>query len=391
MPLYEEILANIPIRQDWASMLMLMGIVQGLFLCLVIAFRSTYENQSLRIFGLLIFILCLLSLDVYLCYAGLIKYVIELNDSTEFLVLMIGPFFFFFFRSLLLRKGISFQKDWIHFILPAVYFIFQWPAMLQSKAYKLNAYVGAFYPEMPKIDVEPNFLWNYFFFRDNDRWFNLLSLLFYFLLSSQLVYRIWQEKRWEIWQINNRDKYQFSRNNLLSFFLVGILILIIYLNYENDHGDHFIIIFFSLSIFVSSFFMLSESRVFQKSWIAEKYETSGLHSDQEKILQQVKRLMDEEQYFLQTSISLKELAEKLELAPNYLSQSINTLCGQNFNEFINSYRINEAKHRLLDKAYEHLSIEGIGNGVGFRSKSAFYKAFKKHTERTPAIFVKENQ
>lgn len=388
---YEELLAKVPIRHNWESLIMILGIVQSFFICLVIAVRSNSENQSLRIFGWLNLILCLISLDVYLCYTGLIKHAIYLNDSTEFLVLLIGPLFYFFFRSILKREGIRLKKDWVHFVLPFIYFVFQWPAMLQSNAFKLNAYVGAFYPEFPKLTLEYDYLWNYFFFRDNDRWFNLFSLILYLVLSIRLMKGIWKEKNLGVWMLNNRDKYQFSRNTLLSFILVGILILAVYLNYENDLGDHFIIIFFSLSTFATSFFMLSESRLFQKSWIAEKYETSGLQSNQEKILTEVKHLMEEEQYYLQTSVSLKELAEKLELAPNYLSQSINTLCGQNFNEFINSYRIEEAKSRLLAKDYEHLSIEGIGNGVGFRSKSAFYKAFKKHTEMTPAVFVKKHR
>lgn len=385
----DEILSQIPIRQDLVSFIMVLGIVQGFLLCSVIALRSTKQNYSIRILGWLTLCLSLLSTDVYLCYSGLMKYVLFLNDSTEFIVLLLGPFIYFFIRSLLERENISWKEDWPHFVLPAVYFLFQWAAMLQTDAFKLNAYVGSYYPELPRLELEYSVLWKFFFFRDNDRWFNLLSFAVYFILSAQLIYKYRKELGSNLSTQKMGGKYLFTRNTFLFFLFAGALILTVYLNFENDLGDHFIIILISLSIFSSSFFMLSESRLFEKSWIAEKYETSGLNSDQIQILERVQQFLRNEQYHLQEDASLSGLAKALELAPNYLSQSINSQLRQNFNEFINSHRIEEAKERLLDPSYQHLSIEGIGNSVGFRSKSAFYSSFKKHTGSTPAAFVKE--
>lgn len=385
----DEILSQIPIRQDLVSFIMVLGIVQGYLLCSVIALRSSRQNYSIRILGWLTLCLSLLSTDVYLCYSGLIKYVLFLNDSTEFIVLLLGPLIYFFIRSLLDRKEISWKRDWPHFVLPAIYFLFQWAAMLQPDAFKLNAYVGSYYPELPRLELEYSVLWKFFFFRDNDRWFNLLSFALYFILSTQLIYRYRKELGANFSSEKIGSKYLFTRNTFLFFVLAGSLILTVYLNYENDLGDHFIIILISLSIFSSSFFMLSESRLFEKSWIAEKYETSGLNTDQIQILERLRQFLQEDKYHLQEDASLSGLAQALGLAPNYLSQSINSQLKQNFNEFINSHRIEEAKTRLLDPAYQHLSIQGIGNSVGFRSKSAFYTAFKKHTGATPAAFVKE--
>lgn len=385
----DEILSQIPIRQDLVSFIMVLGIVQGFLLCSVIALRSSRQNYSIRILGWLTLCLSLLSTDVYLCYSGLMKYVIFLNDSTEFMVLLLGPFIYLFIRSLLERKDISLKRDWPHFVLPAIYFLFQWAAMLQTDAFKLNAYVGSYYPELPRIELEYNFLWEFFFFRDNDRWFNLLSFAVYFYLSAQLIYRYRKDLSSNLSSEKLGGKYLFSRNTFLFFLFAGALILTIYLNYENDLGDHFIIILITLSIFSSSFFMLSESRLFEKSWIAEKYETSGLNSDQLQIVERVKQFLQKENYHLREDASLSGLARELDIAPNYLSQSINSQLKQNFNEFINVHRVEEAKKRLLDTAYQHLSIEGIGNSVGFRSKSAFYTAFKKQAGATPAAFVKE--
>ena len=60
----------------------------------------------------------------------------------------------------------------------------------------------------------------------------------------------------------------------------------------------------------------------------------------------------------------------------------------NFNDFINQYRVEEAKIRLVDPEYSNLTVAAIGNSVGFTSKSAFYSAFKKHTQLSPSAFIK---
>ncbi|MEL6255948.1 MAG: hypothetical protein AAFR87_28345 [Bacteroidota bacterium] len=367
----QEILSQIPIRQDLVSFIMVLGIVQGFLLSAVIALRSSSQNHSLRILGWLLFCLSLICVDVYLCYSGLMKYVLFLNDSTEFIVLMLGPLIFFLIRSLLERQDIEWKKDWIHFILPGIYFLFQWSAMLQGEDFKLNSYIGTYFPDIPRLKLEPNFLWNFFFLRNLDRELNLFSFCLYFFLAGKVIYAHREKIGKGFRNEKSRDKYTFSRNTLLLFLLSGVIILSIYLNYESDLGDHFIIMFISLTIFSTSFFMLSESRLFEKSWIAEKYETSGLNTNQQAILNRVQEVLEEDQYYLQADASLSGLSKSLSLAPNYLSQSINTLLGQNFNEFINSYRIEEAKLRLLDENYSHLSIEGIGNSVGFRSKLQF--------------------
>ena len=385
----QEILSQIPIRQDLVSFIMVLGIVQGFLLCSVIALRSSRQNNSLRILGWLLFCLSLICTDVYLCYSGLMKYVLFLNDSTEFIVLLLGPLIFFLIRSLLERKEVNWKKDWLHFILPGLYFLFQWSAMLQGKDFKLNAYIGTYFPDIPRLKLEPNFLWNFFFLRDFDRELNLFSFCLYVFLAGKVIYAHRERISLGIRNEKSRDKYTFSRNTLLLFLLSGAIILFVYLNYENDLGDHFIIMFISLSMFSTSFFMLSESRLFEKSWIAEKYETSGLNSDQLQIIERVNQFLEQEEYHLREDASLSGLAAALNLAPNYLSQSINSQLSQNFNEFINAHRVEEAKKRLLDSAYQHLSIAGIGNSVGFRSKSAFYSAFKKYTGSTPAAFVKE--
>jgi AraC-like DNA-binding protein len=60
--------------------------------------------------------------------------------------------------------------------------------------------------------------------------------------------------------------------------------------------------------------------------------------------------------------------------------------GQTFSDFVNSYRVEAAKRKLLDPAFRHLSVLGIAEEVGFNSKSSFNSVFKKHTNMTPSRF-----
>jgi len=50
-----------------------------------------------------------------------------------------------------------------------------------------------------------------------------------------------------------------------------------------------------------------------------------------------------------------------------------------------------AQERLLDDEFKHLTVEAVGQSVGFKSKSAFYNAFKKYTGQSPSAFMKQKR
>jgi YesN/AraC family two-component response regulator len=70
-----------------------------------------------------------------------------------------------------------------------------------------------------------------------------------------------------------------------------------------------------------------------------------------------------------------------------LSKTVNTCFGQNFNDFINGYRVKAVKESFLRGEQIQTSLEGIGYRNGFNSKATFFRAFKKHTGKTPAEFL----
>ena len=98
-------------------------------------------------------------------------------------------------------------------------------------------------------------------------------------------------------------------------------------------------------------------------------------------------LMHQAHLYQDPSLSLDQLAHKLEVRPHVLSQYLNEHKGKTFSAFINEHRI-QASQKLLN-SHSHLTMEGIGQEVGFRSKSAFYTAFKKYMGTTPSQFSKQ--
>ena len=65
---------------------------------------------------------------------------------------------------------------------------------------------------------------------------------------------------------------------------------------------------------------------------------------------------------------------------------INSKFGQNFYDFVNHYRIEEAKSIMVSNTDDKKTILEILYEVGFNSKSAFNNAFKKNTGKTPSEF-----
>ncbi|MEZ4949592.1 MAG: helix-turn-helix domain-containing protein [Saprospiraceae bacterium] len=103
------------------------------------------------------------------------------------------------------------------------------------------------------------------------------------------------------------------------------------------------------------------------------------------------KMLEEEKLFLDPSLSLKELAEKLELHPNRLSFLINEYLEKNFNEFINQYRLNNFKIIALNPDNQHLTLLGLAYESGFNSKSVFNSFFKKMEGKTPRKWLKDKQ
>ena len=121
---------------------------------------------------------------------------------------------------------------------------------------------------------------------------------------------------------------------------------------------------------------------------ADPYERSGLNdSEAENLRVALVALMETEQPWKDSELTLAQLAERLETTPHKLSEVLNAQVGQTFYDFVNGYRVREVQRRIKAGEAKKLKMLALALDAGFASKSTFNDVFKKHTNQTPSAFA----
>jgi AraC-like DNA-binding protein len=119
------------------------------------------------------------------------------------------------------------------------------------------------------------------------------------------------------------------------------------------------------------------------------YKTSSLTKSKAEVYKkEFLRLMDKEKLFTISNITIDQVAQKMGISRQYLSEVLNVYLKSNFQDYMNKYRVEEFVESLKDDKFRNYSIMGIANEVGFKSKSSFNTTFKKIYGVTPSEFKK---
>ena len=170
--------------------------------------------------------------------------------------------------------------------------------------------------------------------------------------------------------INNTGYYKFYP------LWIGIAILIYWMGYS--------------SIFQSNILRertnLREKRISKIS--TAKTEIAHITNSESQTFDALQSTIKQNKLYLNPNLSLNGLAQELKLSKGYISQLINKNSGVNFNDYINLMRVEDAKLILGNNEFDNYTITAIGLESGFNSKSSFYTAFKKFTDKTPVEYKK---
>ncbi|MFZ1805718.1 MAG: helix-turn-helix domain-containing protein [Cyclobacteriaceae bacterium] len=191
--------------------------------------------------------------------------------------------------------------------------------------------------------------------------------------------------------IYNKRQILTANNKLYAIIICSIYfitaVIVSWLTMFADNWRQFILYYFVAStiVFIVGYALYSKPGFLEG--VAKKYLNSGLDVvTMQRIVNKIESEFKSKKMYLSRDLTLRKLAEQINEKPHFISQALSSQVGENFNDFVNRYRIEHAKGMLRDEHFNNYKIEAIALESGFNNKVTFNKAFGKFVLTTPSAF-----
>ncbi|MEM1259903.1 MAG: helix-turn-helix domain-containing protein [Bacteroidota bacterium] len=219
----------------------------------------------------------------------------------------------------------------------------------------------------------------------------------YFSLALQLFFRAKTKMKTHYSSLTEQG-FSWLQKFLISFLLVVVVDLLItvneiYFGYDVTWDAYITLVFLVSAIAYVGYYGFTQLTVFIPDLVLDEnthpYHTVSNKDEQEA--NHLKVFIETDKTFLIPNLTLPMLTEKVQIPTRRLSFLFNNVLGIPFYDFINGYRVEEAKKRLVSADSDKYTITGIGLSCGFNSKSSFYRIFKNKVGVSPFQYKKDGQ
>jgi AraC-like DNA-binding protein len=363
------------------AVLNLLGVAQGLLLALALVTLRRGSATANRLLAAFVATISVLVCGAVLFTTGYVLAYPHLSRAHHPFLFLAAPLFYLYVRELT-AGGRFARRDWLHFLPFALCALYLAPHYAASAADKLTSLTSP----------------------DYQRWYDVRHALAYAQGAVYLFFTVTAARR-HARQIGGQPSPAEQAARLQIQVLMAALTVIFaggvlrYLLRDRSVETNLLLpLCASALVYTVAYLGLRRPEVLagreesQPAPRPRKYERSTLTPERaEESLRRLVQVMESEKLYADGGLTLQKLAARLALTPQHLSQLINERLGQSFPDFVNSYRVAEARRKLTDPACRHYSILAVAEEVGFNSKSTFNAAFKKHTGLTPSEFREQSK
>lgn len=359
---------------------LLLGVGQGLFLCVSIPFIGGQYKSTNRILALIVLFATIMLSGRILVYRVQGDWVSRVASFVDITIFLFGPLIFLYIKRLLSGLKETPMLAWWHFLPAFVHFMYSiWTIYIPFDVFHTLYLQG-------KLSLV-------LFLMEG---VGLLSLIIYWVFSLKIVYKkVVSVKIYSTrYNITIRQYLIFFTTSiglLITFWLVGFVA--IYFFQEKSASVTYSMMWTMTPVFlyIVGFFSLTPSEVLKSPVFFKKKEDRVSVSESMKLQHRLDILIREEKIYNQPNLSLKSLAEKLETTPNNVSWLLNNKYQKSFYDFINERRVKAFQAKVENREHDQKTLLGLAMDVGFNSKSTFNKVFKLHVGDTPSHYVKNLQ
>ncbi len=364
------------------DIVIVIGICQGIFLSLTLHRISNNNRSANMILSSLLVLATVMLIGRFVYFRFLNGWVFQWSLLVDSVVFLFGPLLYTYIRRLLFKANTSYRLPLVHFI--------PFMGMIGIAVYYIVFYsTEAYYQLLVTGDLTLVF--------------EVLTII---MISFNIIYLIKSFKLLKRYKANEKDTFSFDQTPLtyLYFFCIAFAICLIawlfsfinatfldkYLTFVNYESVWVAIPVF---IYVIGYFSLKQPELFRMPLEPKTPEKKDrlTQFETELLREKLNSLMVNEKVFLQSNLTLKDVAETLKTSTNNISWLLNNVCKTTFYDFINSYRIKEFVVKVENKEHLQHTILALSFDAGFNSKSTFNKAFKIVMNDTPSNFIKKHR
>lgn len=362
--------------------LILAGIVQGLIFTVIVFFTKKYRARSIYYLCTLILVYSLSNLQYFLSDSGILT-MVQMYQYVFIPFAALTPVLIYFYVLTFLHPTtkISIRKKALY--LPFIIFslltlVYKWGALTN---YENNSFYAFF-----------DFVLNF-----QEIFSVLLTVAILIAVLVEIKHYEKQNQHFKAQKISMRLKW-LKITLLLMMVLTIIWAILVYKNiFVKDTFTSFYVLWIGLAALI---YWLGHIGIYKYGIIEERknIRAFSIKNKSPKLKKSTKNehiialegLLVNDKIYLDSNLTLESIAHKLQLSTSYLSRILNAELQTNFTEYLNSFRIKEAKSYLKNPEFSKYTIIAIGLEAGFNSKSTFFNVFKKTTGQTPLEFKKEH-
>ena len=368
--------------------IILLGSIQGIIVSSLLFFSKKNRRPN-RILAILILLISLASFNLYGNYqnwfnSGLLNLLVQIIPLI--VAMAFGPLIYFYIQSSLEPAFKITKKQRRHFF-PV--FIDLVPSLT------VVIYIIGLITKLIKRNPGPwaAFIDNYNVYADIPRW---LSVTLYVWLSVKYLGAYKQKNNGTL----NGHAVQFLWLNqfiraFMMFQAIWLLFLVPYVipRYTNWMLDTFewYPVYIPMAILI--YWMgIKGYLVSQQQVTTDKKPNGNSNLLPAQLIREViislRKAMEEDKIFLNPNLNLATVSAATGFTQKIISAVLNQHLQKSFNEFVNGYRVNAFKGKMLEPEMNHLTIAGIASECGFNSQATFQRTFKELTGKSPSEFRK---